>query len=350
MLLIDLKLVIFALLALALGLGAALWAARRRAGERRLPLDVELLPFGVAELGAGGDMLRANAEARRLLADGKPPRALGQAALSARASSSGMLAAPQPLRWWAYPLAHGGALLILADNAEQQRQIARQQAFVGLLAHELRTPLTAVIAHLELARAPASPPALREASLATAHGESQRMARLVRDMLELHRLELSADLPLEPANLALLAESAISQLFPRAEAAQVELALEVGGTLPAVLAHPDRLRQVFLNLLDNAIKYARPGDSVTVSLQPQAGGVRCRVADTGPGIPAADLPHVCEPLYRARADVEGSGLGLALVREILLRHHATLEIASATGAGSGTTCSWVLPMAGEAAP
>lgn len=348
MLLIDLKLAIFALLALALGVGAALWVALRHGGPRA-PMDAVELPFGVAELGAGGDMLRANAQARRLLADAGTARTLAQAALSARGEASGLLALPQPLRWWAYPLPHGGALLILADNAEQQRLIGQQQAFVGALSHELRTPLTAVIAHLELARAPASPPALREASLATAQAESQRMARLVRDMLELHRLELSADLPLEPANLALLAEAAISQLFPRAEAAQVALSLEVTGVLPAVLAHPDRMRQVFLNLLDNAIRYARSGDSVTVSLHAEAGGVRCRVADTGPGISAADLPHVCEPLYRARADVDGSGLGLALVREILLRHRTALEIASTTGEGSGTTCAWVLPLAREAA-
>jgi signal transduction histidine kinase len=94
----------------------------------------------------------------------------------------------------------------------------------------------------------------------------------------------------------------------------------------------------------DGFEVCRPGDSITVRLSVLPEGVRCAVADSGPGIADADLPHVRAPLNRGRTNVEGSGIGLALVDEIVRRHHTTLEIESAADpAQSGTVRSWTLP-------
>jgi len=226
------------------------------------------------------------------------------------------------------------------------RQLVREHhTFVGQLSHELRTPLTALLAHAALARSPASSAAIREASLATLEHEAGRMARLVRDLLELHRLEMGDDLPLIPANAVIIAEEALASVLGLADERAIELVFEAAAALPRVLAHPDRLKQVWINVLANALRYCPPQASITVQLSAASDGVLCRVADNGPGIAAADLPHVTEPLYRGRSTVEGAGLGLALVSQILHRHAATLHIESSTAAPTGTTVWWMLPYA-----
>ena len=104
--------------------------------------------------------------------------------------------------------------------------------------------------------------------------------------------------------------------------------------------------QVFLNPLDNVCKYSRPGDRVEVTLRRGREGIACAVYDTGPGIPAEHLPHITRRFYRAdRRGMEGSGLGLALVKEILRRHQSRLEIESrAGGEETGTCARFILPV------
>jgi signal transduction histidine kinase len=347
MILIDLKLALFIVLLLAVGGGAAAWWGTRRAIQRPRGLNIRLagipdeLPIGLALLHSNGTVLQANAEARRLVPDLDVLPTLVRDTYAG--PSSGLAGHPVALRWWRYPLDQQITLLLLLDHSEQQRLISRQQGFVGQLAHELRTPLTALIAHLEIVRRSATSAEVRTRSLDTLQHEIHRLARLLRDLLELQRLETTSDLALRGTNLLLVVEDALAQVFPQAEQRGIELNLEAAAALPLALADTDRLKQVFLNLLDNAIKYGRPGDSITVKINPIPGGLRCIIADSGPGIGATDLPQVRQPLYRGRNDVEGSGIGLALVDEILRKHHATLTIESETSAGqSGTMCSWTL--------
>jgi two-component system phosphate regulon sensor histidine kinase PhoR len=359
MILLDLKLTLFvAGLALLAALAGAAWLAGR--GGRRPSgawASLDVVPFGLIVTELDDTIVFANAAARRLLrgdqegatADLRDWVRRFDVATQPEAARSGMIHRPLPLRWWRFPLENRGALLVLADNAEHQRLVQQQQVFLGQLSHELRTPLTALVAHTALARDPRTSEPIRRSSLDTIAGETQRMARLVRDLLELHRLETADDLPLQPTDLALVAEEAIAQVILLAEERGLRLSFEADAPLRPVLAQPDRLKQVFLNLLDNAIKYCRPGDSVQVRLEARPDGARCMVRDSGPGIDAAHLPRVAERLYRARTDVEGSGLGLALIGEILRRHHTSLLIESATtGPATGTTCLWVLPYAGDA--
>jgi signal transduction histidine kinase len=309
----------------------------------------DALPFGVVVTGADGDPLLSNTAARRLLSIADEAlltdaalRRFSEPAQNDTARTGLLMSQPTPLRWWRYPLDDVGTLLVLADESDQQRFVQQQRAFIGQLSHELRTPLTSLAAHTEIVRSPKTSEAIRDSSLETIERETKRMARLVRDLLELHRLETSADLSLQPTNLALVAEEAVAEIILQAEQRGLCVEYNAATPLPTVPAQPDRLKQVFLNLLDNAVKYCRPGDTIRVRLEAQPKGVRCVVQDTGPGIPAADLPHVTERLYRGRTGVEGNGIGLALVSEIVRRHHATLLIESATEGETGTQVSWTL--------
>ncbi len=126
------------------------------------------------------------------------------------------------------------------------------------------------------------------------------MARLVNDMLELGRLETAPALVRRPVDLQDWSRRSCSRTTPRAVERQMDLGLEVEGPLPLVTGDADRLRQVFLNLLDNALKYARPGDHVRVALRREEAGVACAVCDTGTGIPAEHLPYIPRRFYRSR--------------------------------------------------
>jgi signal transduction histidine kinase len=163
------------------------------------------------------------------------------------------------------------------------------------------------------------------------------MSRLVEDLLELSRLEApDAALYKKPTHVAVEIEEAAAAFVPRAEARNVELSLLVSSALPRVALDRDRFRQVVSNLVDNAVKFSRPGDRVTVSCQPDGDAVVLEVADTGPGVAAEDLPHLTTRLYRAGTNAsgaEGAGLGLAVVDRIVRLHDGSLELESAAGGG-----------------
>ncbi|WP_026369612.1 sensor histidine kinase [Kallotenue papyrolyticum] len=357
---LDLKLTLWLGLLLGLALiGGLQWLAWRQAVLRATHTQHRIathLPLALVLFDARGTQICANPPARRLLATHGDALSAALRTLVTRADDasspySGALQQPCALRWWRIPLDTGATLIACVDWSDQQRLVRQQQTFIGHLAHELRTPLTALSAHIELARSPQSSPALRDIALHTIERETQRMARLVRELLELHRLETADELALRPTDVVLVAEEAIAQVILLAEARGLDLGFETDAHLPPVLAEPDRLKQVFLNLLDNALKYCRPGDRILVTLRREQQGVRCTVRDSGPGIPAADLPRVTERLYRGRADREGAGLGLALVQEILRQHHSHLQITSTTdGPATGTICAWTLPYAPSPLP
>ncbi len=362
MILLDLQLTLFLLLLGVLGgVGSAYYLAwyrtyQRYAIDANAWQSLETLPFGVVILHTDGTMLFRNSAARQVFdtlattISANPVEALQHLGIPLEAAMSryGKMAQPLALRWWSYPLDGQHRLLALADDNESQRLLRQQQTFIGQLSHELRSPLTALIAHAEVLRQVPINDAVARSSVEMIQGESQRIARLVRDMLELYRLEISAELPLQPTDLVLLAEDAIATLILRAEELGLALTFTTEARLPKVLAHADRLHQVFVNVLNNAINYCRPNDTITVRLEAHPDGVRCVVADSGPGIVPTDLPHVTEPLYRGRTDIPGSGMGLTLASEILRQHYATLMIESVSaGASTGTTCWWVLRAAGS---
>ncbi len=256
-------------------------------------------------------------------------------------------------QWWLTPWQECTLVFLLDMTTPHQVEQAARFLISGL-SHELRTPLATLLTHLEVLRLPHIPDETRQQSIHLMQVEARRMAGLVHDMLELGRLETSAELERRPVDLLAVVEAALAQVRPQAEARQMALSLQADTPLPPVLGDADRLKQVFLNLLDNAVKYSRPGDRVVVCLQPtpSGDGVACAVCDTGPGIPAEHLPHVTRRFYRAAPDeIEGSGLGLTLVAEILRRHQSRLEMDSRSeGAETGTCARFVLPALPEEEP
>lgn len=359
----DLQPLLFGLIVLlALVAGGTVWLDRRRRGRRHPGFDLSLpalneAPFAVFWLTETGAIPFANPAAQRLLgltaATGTLPEAEWADRLLADADAARHDPAiagryrivPLPpnrlLRWCA---GAGGKLIFLFDATEQQRAEQAARQLFNDLSHELRTPLATILTHVEVQGLANLPEVTRQESLGLLREEAQRAARLVNGMLELGRLETGGELTSRPVDLLAVAEAAVQQMMPQAEARAMHLSLEAGTPLPATAGDADQLLRVFLNLLDNAVKFSRPGDKVTLALRREPPGVRCAVCDTGPGIAAQHLPFVTRRFYRAHAPEQaGSGLGLALVAEILRRHDSTLYIESRTqGDATGTCVSFVL--------
>ena len=234
-------------------------------------------------------------------------------------------------------------LLLIRDITQSVILERTRSDFVANASHELRTPLTAVLAHLDIAQNRELDEATRQSSLVIIQQWLRRLARLVQDMVQLGRLEMSETVEKRPLDLFLAAESAVAELILIAEAKNITVSLEAAGRLSPILGNADKLKQVFLNVLDNSVKYGRAGDQIKICLTPKEEGVRVTIQDTGPGIAPEHLPRVTERLYRARKEIEGSGLGLAIAAEILRLHNAHLEIQSpGRDGGTGVSVSFLL--------
>jgi len=219
-----------------------------------------------------------------------------------------------------------------------------QVDFVANVSHELRTPLTAVKGLVETLRDGAvDDPQVRDRFLETVEGETDRLIRLVNDLLLLTRADSQAlNLQRESVDLARLVRTTAGRLVRQAEARDLVLQVETGVDSPVVWADSDQIEQVLVNLLDNAIKYSRPGGTVTVSVD--GGGeepARVQIRDEGIGIPAEDLARIGERFYRAdkaRSRAEGgSGLGLAIAQTLVEAHGGRLWLESEEGRGTVVT-------------
>ena len=214
--------------------------------------------------------------------------------------------------------------------------------FVANASHELRTPLASVIGYVEtLIEDPAMAPAERERFLATIDREAQRMLSLIEDLMALSRIEAEKhEQPTDRVDLAGLARAVVEEQSSSRGGARVALA---EGTPAEAPMRGDRgqIEQLVRNLVDNAIKYGGADQPVEVGIAREAGEVRLRVSDRGPGIAPEHLPHLTRRFYRtdpgrSRA-AGGTGLGLAIVKHIVERHRGKLDIASRPGEGTHVT-------------
>jgi signal transduction histidine kinase len=370
MLILDLRWLGFALLVAFMGaLGAGAWLHGRLRRPAGLPgwaaiaPELDQAPFGLLSLEGRETCRYANPYARRLLglparsrlpeapwlAPLKEDRAAARRAGAASGRYRSVALAEEAgregrfIHWWLTPFGEAD-LVFLFDVTAQRRAEEAARRLVNDLSHELRTPLATMLTHLEVLGLPNISDETGRQSTALLKAEARRMARLVHQMLELGRLETAGEIEQRPLDLLAIARGAVAQVAPQAAERGIALSLEADTPLPPCAGDEDRLHQVLLNLLDNAIKYSRPGDRVVVSLAPEGRGVRCAVRDSGPGIAADHLPHLGRRFYRAAPqEVEGSGLGLALVEAILRRHGSRLELESCSeGEETGTVAEFVL--------
>lgn len=218
--------------------------------------------------------------------------------------------------------------------------------FISSVSHELRTPLTAIKGWGETILSDSSMDReTLEKGMTVIIKETQRLSGMVEELLDFSRLQ-SGRMKLNMANLDLVAEleDAVLMFTERAKQEGVFLDSSVPeDEFIMVSGDVNRLRQVFVNIIDNAIKYSDPGDKVHVSLSRRgADQVLIQVADTGIGISAEDLPKIKKKFYKANSTRRGSGIGLAVADEIVRLHGGTLELESTQGVG--TTVSILLPI------
>ncbi len=243
---------------------------------------------------------------------------------------------------WVGPVGNA-RLIFLRDLSEQRQHEIELQLYWGKISHELRTPLTSILSHLEVSRSANISPDLQAHSLEIVHQQTQRLTKLIHSTLELGRLKISQPFDKTKVDIILIAEEAIAALILLAEAQAINLDFFCDTPIRPILGNADKLKQVFINLLDNAMKYCQPGDSVSVSLAVDGDGVRCEVRDTGSGVAEAYLPQLTQQFFRVRRDVPGSGLGLAIVEEIVRQHNGRLTITSSTEPPTGTAVTFSLP-------
>jgi len=231
-----------------------------------------------------------------------------------------------------------GAVLLTFHDLSRSRQVdTTRREFVTNVSHELRSPLASIKAMVETLEGGALDD--RQAAgdfLRRIHQEVDRMVEMVEGLLELARVESGqTELRMTAVDMVALAEEARSAMQARAEAAGIAIDVSSTGRCGAT-GDAAKLRQVLVNLLDNALKFTPGGGRIVVTLGMQNDSVRVEVSDTGRGIATEHLPHVFERFYkvdRSRRD-GGTGLGLAIARHIVEAHGGTIGVESAVGTGS----------------
>jgi two-component system phosphate regulon sensor histidine kinase PhoR len=243
------------------------------------------------------------------------------------------------------PAADGSLALIVLHDTTALRRAERMRAdFVANASHELKTPIAGLAGFIETLRGPArDDESARERFLGIMADQADRMRRLVDDLLMLSRIEQHEHArPDAEVDLGPVLKSVLDLLQLKASSRKVALDLALDEALPRAVGDHDELIIVFQNLVDNAIKYAKPATTVRVAARP-AGDERVAVAvsDEGDGIPAVHLPRLTERFYRVDAarsrQLGGTGLGLAIVKHVVNRHRGRLDIQSTPGKGSTFT-------------
>ncbi len=244
------------------------------------------------------------------------------------------------------------ALFVLHDITRQKKLEAVRREFVANVSHELRTPLSVIKGYVEtlVDGHRDIPPEDRDKFLRTIQRHTERLNSLLDDLLALSRLEsASPGLRHEPTDLAALLGGVIDDYRARPAAVRHHLDANLHPGLPALRLDPLKISQAVENLLDNALKYTPPGSRVFVTLVPRDSEAQICVQDNGPGIPAADLPHLFERFYRVdkgrSREKGGTGLGLSIVKHIVQLHGGRAWAESEPGKGSAFYLSLPLPLA-----
>lgn len=243
----------------------------------------------------------------------------------------------------------GGVIAVIHDITEQRRLDDARREFVANVSHELRTPLTNIRSYTEtlLDAAGDIPIDTEKQFLGVISSESERMARIVTDLLTLSKLDYGRmELRMTRFSLSDLLQKVANAMRLTVQDNGHEMIVDAPDTLPSIVGDRERIEQVVVNILSNAVKYTPSGGHIRLSaFVPAENRVRITVEDDGVGIPAADVPRLFERFYRvdkARSRAAGgTGLGLAIAKEIVEQHEGKIALASEYG--KGTTVTITLP-------
>lgn len=343
-----------------------------RQEKDKLEAILQHMSDGVIAIGANGLILLVNESAARMLGTGERPDDLVDRPVTTifalqdlREGDTGPMAiltdeqhftlkgaTGRILQAWTSPFreestTQKGVVVILRDVTEEEKAEQARRDFVANVSHEVRTPLTTIKSYIEaLEDGAVEQPELAYRFLGVMANETDRMVRLVTDLLQLSRLDSGRDTwQLRTYNLRDLVQRACHRFAMQLQNKNVSLAFEVPANLN-VTVDADKLDQVLDNLISNAIKYSPDGGRVRISGVRSSGKfVTVEVTDTGLGIPAGDLPQIFDRFYRvdkarSRA-LGGTGLGLSIARQIVELHGGQIHIDSEEG--TGTTVSFTLP-------
>lgn len=234
-----------------------------------------------------------------------------------------------------------------AAIAIQNARLFEQSDQIAEMVHELRTPLTGIVAYSELLLRPNLKPEIVAQSAATIHTEARRLAHFINDFLDLARLESGrARIKFAPVDAPRLVREVVQLMQPQAAKSGLTLTAHVPAELPVIQGDSERLKQIMINLVSNAIKYNREGGRVTISLDAEGDRLRVQIIDTGKGIPPEAVPNLFKKFYRvpdSEGWAQGTGLGLSIVKQLVEAHGGQIQAESQVGVG--TTITFTLPLA-----
>jgi two-component system phosphate regulon sensor histidine kinase PhoR len=314
---------------------------------------VETLNEGVIAISPSHDVVRLNDTGRRLLSIDRPvpfgidflPRestlrnAIQLALNGSETEPEEIVIRDTTLSLTARPLANGGAVVALFDLTPIRKLEAVRRDFVANVSHELRTPLTIVGGFAETLQDPGVPVDKRVEFARTIFLSTQRMQRIVDELLDLSRIESGHWKPRpQPVSMADAAAEIFGRVTPAATSKGITLETEFASDAQTVYADRTALEQIMLNLVENALRYTGEGGRITIRTVRQHNGVTLSLSDTGSGIPPEHLPRIFERFYRADSgrsrDAGGTGLGLAIVRHLVEAHGGSVTAESELGAGT----------------
>lgn len=323
-----------------------------RAEDALLGALIESLDQGVIAINARREVVRINTAAREILgltralpfASDALPRvpqlqAAFDAALSGEVSEpSEAVIRERTVSLTARPLALGGVVIALFDLTRLRRLEAVRRDFVANVSHELRTPLTVISGYSETLAEDELTPEIRKQFAHTIHAHTERMQRIVDDLLDLSRLESGRWEPsYSDLDLSAIAEEIASTFRDAAAAKGLALQLRLDPAQSRIRADRTAVRQILSNLADNAVRHTEHG-VVTIFSEGDTSGTWIGVSDTGPGISRDHLPRIFERFYRIDAsrgrDTGGTGLGLAIVKHLVDAHGGRVRAESEPGKGT----------------
>ncbi len=230
---------------------------------------------------------------------------------------------------------------LVAANAKLQELDRRKSFFVSTASHELRTPLTSMKVHLANVRDGIDGAVTddQRRSLARVEANLSRLQGLIDELLDLSTIEMGqSSLRLEPVALGYVIAKAVEDLHPLASERRARIVISLPSDLPSVSADPNKLHQIILNLLHNAIKFSPPCSTVDIKITSLRNReIQISVRDVGPGLAPEEIEKVFQPFYRAAAtpkQAKGAGLGLTIAKLLVELHHSRLQVETTPGEGS----------------
>jgi two-component system phosphate regulon sensor histidine kinase PhoR len=314
---------------------------------------VETLNEGVIAISPAHEVVRISETGRRLLSIDRPvpfgvdflPRdatlrnAIALALSGTATEPEELIIDETTLSLTARPLVNGGAVVALFDLTPIRKLEAVRRDFVANVSHELRTPLTIIGGFAETLQDPEIPAARRAEFARTIFTNTQRMQRIVDELLDLSRIETGHWRPRpESIRIADLAAEVFARSAASAKSKSVTLDTSIDPEAQTIVADRTALEQILMNLVENALRHTGEGGRIAIETLAEADGVSLIVSDTGSGIPAEHLPRIFERFYRADSgrsrEAGGTGLGLAIVRHLVEAHGGMVRAESVVGTGT----------------